>query len=103
MKTILTLFTIVTLVSCYEPKVGMDTTTIDSTGVVKEDTTFSQEIPVNFSSIPLYVVVVDNCEYLYGPWGNASVLTHKGNCKYCAERKQEKKVGKNVPYNFEKY
>lgn len=27
------------------------------------------------------VVVVDSCEYLYGPWGNATVLTHKGNCK----------------------
>lgn len=27
------------------------------------------------------IVVIDSCEYLYGPWGNASVLTHKGNCK----------------------
>ena len=27
------------------------------------------------------VVVIDSCEYLYGPWGNATVLTHKGNCK----------------------
>lgn len=26
-------------------------------------------------------VIVDSCEYLYGPWGNATVLTHKGNCK----------------------
>ena len=26
------------------------------------------------------IVVVDSCEYLYGPWGNATVLTHKGNC-----------------------
>lgn len=29
----------------------------------------------------LEVVVIDSCEYLYGPWGNATVLTHKGNCK----------------------
>jgi hypothetical protein len=29
----------------------------------------------------LYIAVVDSCEYLYGPWGNATVLTHKGNCK----------------------
>lgn len=29
---------------------------------------------------PLEVVVIDGCEYLYGPWGNATVLTHKGNC-----------------------
>lgn len=26
------------------------------------------------------LVVIDGCEYLYGPWGNATVLTHKGNC-----------------------
>ena len=27
------------------------------------------------------IVIIDGCEYLYGPWGNATVLTHKGNCK----------------------
>jgi hypothetical protein len=32
------------------------------------------------------VVEVDSCEYLYGDWGSATVLTHKGNCKYCAKR-----------------
>ena len=31
--------------------------------------------------IALKLVVIDSCEYLYGPWGNATVLTHKGNCK----------------------
>ncbi len=29
---------------------------------------------------PLRIVVIDSCEYLYGPWANATVLTHKGNC-----------------------
>ena len=29
---------------------------------------------------PVEVVTIDSCEYLYGPWGNATVLTHKGNC-----------------------
>ena len=28
----------------------------------------------------LELVTVDGCEYLYGDWGNATVLTHKGNC-----------------------
>lgn len=28
----------------------------------------------------LTLLNVDGCEYLYGPWGNATVLTHKGNC-----------------------
>lgn len=31
--------------------------------------------------ITLKLVVIDSCEYLYGPWGDATVLTHKGNCK----------------------
>lgn len=29
---------------------------------------------------PLRVVVIDNCEYLFGDWGNSTVLTHKGDC-----------------------
>jgi hypothetical protein len=32
------------------------------------------------------VRVIDSCEYLLGAWGNATVLTHKGNCKFCAKR-----------------
>ena len=28
----------------------------------------------------LELVTIDGCEYLYGPWGDATVLTHKGNC-----------------------
>jgi len=28
----------------------------------------------------LELVTIDGCEYLYGDWGNATVLTHKGNC-----------------------
>jgi len=28
----------------------------------------------------LKIVTVDGCEYLYGDWDNATVLTHKGNC-----------------------
>ncbi len=28
----------------------------------------------------LQLVTIDGCEYLYGAWGNATVLTHKGNC-----------------------
>ena len=29
----------------------------------------------------LNIVIIDGCEYLYGNWGSATVLTHKGNCK----------------------
>ena len=40
----------------------------------------STEYRVNGHS-SLKLVTVDGCEYLYGDWGNATVLTHKGNCK----------------------
>lgn len=43
--------------------------------VKKSRTTYQNE---DFS---IEIVVIDSCEYLYGPWGNATVLTHKGNCK----------------------
>ena len=26
------------------------------------------------------LVTIDGCEYLYGDWSGATVLTHKGNC-----------------------
>jgi hypothetical protein len=29
---------------------------------------------------PVSIVTIDGCEYLYGDWGHATVLTHKGNC-----------------------
>ena len=38
----------------------------------------------------LQIIEIDNCEYFYGEWGNATVLTHKGNCKFCTERNANK-------------
>jgi hypothetical protein len=32
---------------------------------------------------PLDIIIIDSCEYLYGDWERATVLTHKGNCKHC--------------------
>jgi hypothetical protein len=29
----------------------------------------------------LKVVTIDGCEYLWGDWVSATVLTHKGNCR----------------------
>ena len=36
---------------------------------------------------PIELTIIDSCEYLYGPWGNATILTHKGNCRFCKQRK----------------
>lgn len=86
-KLILILLVGMTFASCVEPNVRYpgttnktkDSTSIDSTKI--DSLKYPMDIPVDFSAIPLTVVMIDSCEYLYGPWGNASVLTHKGNCK----------------------
>ncbi len=32
------------------------------------------------------VIEIDGCEYLIGTHGYGGFMTHKGNCKFCAER-----------------
>lgn len=70
------------LTSCVEPNVGYPVVQVQPTDSTAVDSTkYPKEIKVEFSSIPLNVVLIDSCEYLYGPWGNGTVLCHKGNCK----------------------
>lgn len=76
------------LVSCFEPNIGYPVSHDIPTDTTKKDTIqHPTNIEVEFSDIPLTVVVVDSCEYLYGPWGNATVFTHKGNCKNLVHKK----------------
>jgi hypothetical protein len=40
------------------------------------------------------IKVIDRCEYIYvsrRPFGPEFSITHKGNCRYCAERAKELK------------
>lgn len=57
------LLCVVALAACHEPNVPT------------EDTQYDLGWPT-----PLQVVVIGECEYLYGNWGSATVLTHKGDC-----------------------
>jgi len=50
--------------SCTEPTVGITRTNYVISGL----------------NSPLKIVDIDSCQYLFGEWGNATVLTHKGNC-----------------------
>ena len=65
--TILSLAMMSGLISCSSP----------GTNVPQSNTTY--KVGEHFT--PLEIVVIDSCEYLYGEWGYATVLTHKGNCK----------------------
>lgn len=39
-----------------------------------------------FDGRPIDVVTFDGCEYVYMRGGESRTLTHKGNCKFCAQR-----------------
>lgn len=41
------------------------------------------EYSVGYYTIPLQIIKIDSCEYLFGDWGSSTTLTHKGNCKNC--------------------
>lgn len=49
-------------------------------------------ISTNYDPTNLRVVVIDSCEYLIGRgnygYDGYGYLSHKGNCKYCAERRK---------------
>jgi hypothetical protein len=53
---------------------------------VKTETT---EIYVDGSRKSLKVVTIDSCQYFYGEWGSATVLTHKGNCNNSAHNQSK--------------
>ena len=37
----------------------------------------------------IQILTIDSCEYVWCRLGYAGGLTHKGNCKYCAERAKQ--------------
>ena len=36
-----------------------------------------------------YIVVIDSCEYLRERTYGADIYIHKGNCKYCEQRRKQ--------------
>ena len=35
------------------------------------------------------VIEIDSCEYVIGNFGYKGYMAHKGNCKYCEQRRKE--------------
>ena len=49
-----------------------------------------EETITKINGRPISVYVIDSCEYIgniYG--GHGDMITHKGNCKFCAERSKK--------------
>jgi hypothetical protein len=70
-----------TVVSCIKP----------SNDRVEQNIFKNVEIAPNNIIREVYVIEIDSCEYLWAYHGGGPMLTHKGNCKYCAEREKNKK------------
>lgn len=56
----------------------------DNANYVPPAKQFTVQMPQR--TLQVSVVVIDECEYLHGTFDRSAFLTHKGNCKYCAER-----------------
>lgn len=67
-------------VSCIKP----------SNDRVEQNVFKNVEITPNNIIREVYVIEIDSCEYLYAYHVGGPILTHKGNCKYCAERDKQK-------------
>jgi hypothetical protein len=39
----------------------------------------------------LTTITYDSCEYVVGVHSGSGVITHKGNCRFCKERKENEK------------
>jgi hypothetical protein len=46
------------------------------------------EIVVDDTPLKISVIEYDGCEYIIYYEGTKAFMTHKGNCKYCAERER---------------
>ena len=42
----------------------------------------------NVSGTCFDVIVIDSCEYVIGGAGYKGYMAHKGNCKYCEQRRK---------------
>ena len=53
------------------------------------------EITYTARGVKFHVVEIDGCEYIMGTRmysdGEAGYMSHKGNCKYCEERRRAEK------------
>jgi len=43
----------------------------------------------NVSGTTFDVIEVDSCEYIIGSAGYKGYMAHKGNCKYCEQRRNK--------------
>lgn len=53
-----------------------------------KNTVTQTELPDRYRGCAVDVLVIDSCEYITIAGGECS-LTHKGNCKFCAERNKK--------------
>ena len=64
MKQLLVVMLALSMLGCQEPTVDINST----------------KHVLSYGHNPLQEITIEDCQYLYGEWGNTTVLTHKGNC-----------------------
>lgn len=54
---------------------------------IKPETKNSYIVDNTGSNVPYTIYTIDSCEYIGITTSSGVLLTHKGNCKFCIERK----------------
>lgn len=70
MKSIIAIAFIIAMIGCSD----------EDLGIARDN------VPIPTSATMIKVVVIDSCEYLIWTSDLQSYSSHKGNCKYCAQR-----------------
>lgn len=65
-------------------------------GIQKENIISAKRIDIHWfdengysSQEELTITTIDSCEYLLAGYDRSRMITHKGNCKFCAERSKK--------------
>ena len=81
---ILSILFAISFVSCSDTSHNIETQ--------KHENHETGEVTYVARDVTFHVVEIDSCEYLigdsYGGYHGYGYLSHKGNCKYCAERRK---------------
>lgn len=90
MKKIFILSILFAIVSCNNPTT--DTNIYHEVEKTNDVYKVNVETTGDDKMTSLRVIVIDSCEYLIGKYytgyNGYGYLSHKGNCKYCAERRK---------------
>lgn len=57
-----------------------------------ETTVKVEETTDIIDGVPVQIITIDSCEYIYIAYGKSSWGSHKGNCKFCKKNRNNENL-----------